>query len=228
VATPKPLLYFLVRPAAAVLACRRLAPLRMTSERIHRRSVVKTTISANRGSWLVTAFHVLGKTLTASLLRTGLCMLLFPASAASGNDSILVSSGDCDAGVHLVARGARLSDVLKRLSDTLGFQLQLVGSTDSTVDVDISRQAPELLAKLSPFDNFVVTQALDPRCPGRYRIVKVWLLPKGSQVPSRAVVGQPVPRQLTEAEKRQIREGEAMYRKAHGMPPAGDEDDATK
>jgi hypothetical protein len=37
-----------------------------------------------------------------------------------------------------------------------------------------------------------------------------------------------VPRQLTEAEKKQIREGEATYRKAHGMPPAGDEDDATK
>jgi hypothetical protein len=121
-----------------------------------------------------------------------------------------------------------LSDVLKRLSDALGFQLQLVGSTDSTVDVDISRQAPELVAKLSPFDNLVVTQALDPQCPGRYRIVKVWLLSKGSQLPLRAVVGQPVPRQLTEAEKKQIREGEAMYRKAHGMPPAGDEDDATK
>jgi len=121
-----------------------------------------------------------------------------------------------------------LSDVLKRLSDALGFQLHLVGSTDSTVDVDISRQAPELVAKLSPFDNLVVTQALDPQCPGRYRIVKVWMLPKGSQVPLRTVVGQPVPRQLTEAEKKQIREGEAMYRKAHGMPPAGDEDDATK
>jgi hypothetical protein len=203
-------------------------PAEMASGRIHRRSVVKTTISANTGSWLVTAFHVLGKTLTASLVRTGLCMLLFLASAASGSDTILVSSGDCDSGVHLIARGARLSDVLKRLSDALGFQLHLVGSTDSTVDVDISRQAPELVAKLSPFDNLVVTQALDPQCPGRYRIVKVWMLPKGSQVPLRTVVGQPVPRQLTEAEKKQIREGEAMYRKAHGMPPAGDEDDATK
>jgi hypothetical protein len=194
------------------------------SESIHR----KTTISANTGSWLVIAFHVLGKTLTASLLRTGLCMLLFLAGAASGGDAILVSSGDCDSGVHLIARGARLSDVLQRLSDALGFQFQLDGSSDSTVDVDISRQAPELVAKLSPFDNLIVAQAPDPHCPGRSRIVKVWLLSKGSQGPLRAVVGQPVPRQLTEAEKKQIREGEATYRKAHGMPPAGDEDDATK
>jgi hypothetical protein len=121
-----------------------------------------------------------------------------------------------------------LPDVLKRLSDALGFQLQLAGSSDSTVDVDISRQAPELVAKLSPSDNVVVTQAPDPHCPGRYRIVKVWMLPKGSQVPPRAVVAPLVPRQLTEAERNQIREGEAMYRKDHGIPPVGDEDDATK
>jgi len=161
-------------------------------------------------------------------VRTGFCILLFLARAASGSDTILVSSGDCESGVHLIARGARLSDVLQRLSEALGFQLQLAGSSDSTVDVDMSRQAPELVAKLSPFDNLIVTQAQDPHCPGRHRIVKVWMLPKGNQVPLRAVVGAPVPRQLTEAERKQIREGEAMYRKAHGMPPGGDEDDATK
>jgi hypothetical protein len=105
--------------------------------------VVKTSISANTGSWLVTAFHGPGKTLTASLVRTGLCMLLFLARATAGSDTILVSSGDCDSGVHLIARGARLSDVLKRLSDALGFQLQVVGATDSTVDVE--RYCQELL-----------------------------------------------------------------------------------
>jgi hypothetical protein len=121
-----------------------------------------------------------------------------------------------------------LSDVLKRLSDALDFQLQLAGASDSTVDVDISRRAPELVAKLSPSDNLIVTQTRDPHCPGQYRIVKVWMLPKGGQVLIRAVVAPAVPRQLTEAERKQIRDGEAMYRQAHGMPPAGDEDDATK
>lgn len=200
----------------------------MSNERTRRPSVVKTSIRATTGSGLVTGFQVPGKTVTASLVRSGLCVLLFLARAASGSDPILVSSGDCDSGVRLIARGARLPDVLKRLSDALGFQLQLAGSSDSTVDVDISRQAPELVAKLSPSDNLVVTQARDPHCPGRYRIVKVWMLPKGSQVPPRAVVALPVPRQLTEAERNQIRQDEAMYRKAHGLPPVGDEDDATK
>jgi hypothetical protein len=156
------------------------------------------------------------------------CMLLLSAAAASGSENILISPGDCNSGVHLVARGARVSDVLKRLADSLDFQLQLADSSDSTVDVDVSRQAPELVAKLSPLDNLIVTQALDPQCPGKYRIVKVWMLPKGNQALPRPPGALPIPRQLTEAEKKQIREGEEMYRRAHGMPPVGDEDDASK
>jgi hypothetical protein len=155
-------------------------------------------------------------------VRGGFCLLSLTPLAAFADERISIVRGDCAAGVHLVARGASLGDVLKRLAEALGFQLQLIGPSDSIVDVDVSRQAPELIAKLSPIDNLIVTQARDPRCPGRDRVVKVLLLPKGNQGPPRTAAAPPPPRQMSEAEKQQIREGEDMYRKAHGMPPLSD------
>lgn len=155
---------------------------------------------------------------------------------AAGNH-IAIEKGDCDAGVHLVARHAPLTDVLRRLSDALSFELRLAGPSDSMVDVDVSRPAPELLAKLSPTDNLIVTQGLDPRCPGRYRVVKVWMLPKAAPLaaaigPSAAISSvvprAGTPRQLTEAEKRAIQSGDDAYRRMHGMPPMPPQDDASK
>jgi hypothetical protein len=118
-----------------------------------------------------------------------------------------------------------LSEVLTRLSDTLGFELQLAGASDSIIDVDLLSDAPALVAKLSPLDNLIVAQARDPECPGRSRIVKVWMLPKAGQVAVR-VPAIRVPHQLTEAERRQIQEDDDRYRKAHSLPPAPPHDDA--
>ena len=163
-----------------------------------------------------------------SMAITCACMLsCFPGPAAAGDD-ILVARKDCAYGVHLVVRGAPLADVLTRLSEALGFQLQLLGSSDSTVHADLSGQAPELLTKLSPLDSLIVTRAADPQCPGRYRVVKVWMLPKGGPGPSRLASAPPAPRQLTEAEKREIQQREDAYRTAHGVPPAPPQDDASK
>jgi hypothetical protein len=160
-------------------------------------------------------------------MRTiGAWFLLLMAGVASGSESILIKPGDCESGIHLVAQRAPLSDVLKRLADVLGFQLQLGDSSDSVIDTDISRQPPELIANLSPLDNLVVAQESNPDCPGKYRVVKVWVLPKGGQVSPRAATASLLPRPLTEAEKKLAREGEAMYRRAHGMPPT-DEDGGT-
>jgi len=154
------------------------------------------------------------------------CVVLFMGGAASGADNILIGRGDCDSGVHLVAHGARASDVLRRLAEALDFQLQLNDPNDSVVDVDVSKQAPELVANLSPFDNLIVAQDRNPDCPGKYRIVKVWMLSKGSQVPQPPAGTSLMPRPLTEAEKKLMREGEETYRKAHGMPLADDGDDS--
>lgn len=158
------------------------------------------------------------------LICTG---FLFVGSAQAA-EIIHVDIGGCDAGVHLVAHGARLTDVLARLSAKLGFQLEVSTSSDSLVDVDTTRQAPELVARLSSLDNLIVTQAKDPRCPGRYKIVKVWMLPKAGQSGGENAKATPAPRQLTEAERQRIRASDEAYRRSHGLPLAVDEDDASK
>jgi hypothetical protein len=170
------------------------------------------------------------------------CAPLLLASAHSAGKKIVVSQGDCASGVHLVASDARLSDVLKQLSETLGFQLEFKGTSDPVISIDVSRPAPELVAGLSPSESVIVTHAQDPRCPRQYRIVKVWVLPgaKSDAAPpptTRAVPAIPsAPTVLSSPE--QIRRVEEMsklrkelydaYVKAHGVPPPSQEEENAK
>jgi len=180
----------------------------------------------------------------ALILRMAVIAVAIAAGAAVSGTSraaehIAIGAGDCETGVHLVARGAPLTDVLQRLSEALSFELRLAGPSDSVVDVDVSLPGPELLAKLSPLDNLIVTQGRDPQCRGQYRVVKVWMLPKAgptagaassssSAAMAAAVSRVATPHQLSEAEKREIESGEEAYRRMHGIPPPPPQDDASK
>jgi hypothetical protein len=92
---------------------------------------------------------------------------------------VRISSGDCAAEVHLVARDARLSDVLKRLATALDFQLSFNSESDPLVSVDAVRSAIDLVVRLAPMENLSILQARKSHCPQHERIVKVWVLPKG-------------------------------------------------
>ena len=149
-------------------------------------------------------------------------LLLCSPMSVSAQDLISIVRGDCDAGVHLVARGVPMDALLSRLSEALGFQLRFIGSSDFIVDVDVVRQAPELLVKLSPIDSIIVAQGPDPRCPGRDRVTKVWVLSSGGKNPASGRSPSPttrpapvmsLPRQMNEADKQQIRENKDAYRK---------------
>jgi len=104
--------------------------------------------------------------------------------AVSADDRISIVRGDCDAGVHLVARGVPMDHLLARLAEALGFELRFIGSSNFIVNIDVVRQAPELLVKLSPIDDIIVAQGPDPRCPGRDRVTKVWVLSSGKKNPA--------------------------------------------
>jgi hypothetical protein len=161
----------------------------------------------------------------------GLCIASFLGSAQSAGQEIQISPGNCTSGVHLVARDARLSDVLQRLSESLAFQLQFDGSTDSVVNVNVSMPAPELVAKLSPMDSVVVVQARDPRCPLQHRIVKVWVLPKAKEGKlDRTFPTQTSPEQARRFDEmsRQAREAYETYVRSHGKPPPGEEEEVTR
>jgi hypothetical protein len=161
-----------------------------------------------------------------------LCVIPFLAGAQSPGAEIRIDPGNCSSGVQLIARNAPLSDVLQRLAQSLDFQLQLEGSTDSVVNMNAAMPAPELVAKLSTTDNIIVTQSRDPRCPARYRIVKVWVLPKakGMNVARAAVqveTSQQQPRRLEEM-SRQAKEAYETYVRIHGKPPPGEPEEVTK
>ena len=139
---------------------------------------------------------------------------LVPAAA----QEIRVGPSSCEAGTTLLARHAKASDVLQQLSATLGFKVKLEEPLDALVTIRSTRPADELIALLLASRNVIVTQGVDPKCPGKRRITAVWVLKAGG---SGATGRQPPPRPggmfggATPAE----REQEEMYMRAHGMLP---------
>ena len=135
-------------------------------------------------------------------------------------DEIRVSGGDCASGVHLVARDARLSDVLKRLARTLDFQLSFESESDPLVNFNATRQPIDLVARLAPLENVSMAKARDPRCPNRERILKVWVLPKGQDKSAlRATAPPPQTRPVQDATERARQAGIDQILQSHGLPP---------
>jgi hypothetical protein len=134
-------------------------------------------------------------------------------------DEIRVSGGDCASGVHLVARDARLSDVLKRLARTLDFQLSFESDSDPLVNVSATRQPIDLVARLAPLENVSMAKASDPRCPNRERILKVWVLPKGQNKTALRVAAPPQAQPVQDADEQARKAGIDQVLQAHGIPP---------
>jgi hypothetical protein len=122
----------------------------------------------------------------------GLCALAGAAQAEA--NPVRVTGGGCAAPVHVVARDAALSSVLKELSRNLGFVLQYDADVDPPVTIDATKPAIELVKGLAPGANLSLTQAPDPKCRGQDRIVRVTVLAKGQRAPAsaRAAAAPPV------------------------------------
>jgi hypothetical protein len=93
-------------------------------------------------------------------------------------EEIRISGGDCTSGMHLIARDAHFSDILKRLAQALDFQLSFESESDPLINVDATMQPGDFLARLAPDANISATQVSDPRCPHQQRILKLWVLPR--------------------------------------------------
>jgi hypothetical protein len=165
-------------------------------------------------------------------------MLFFCATPQGKAGQISITQGDCNFGVDLIVRDARLSDVMKRLAETLKFDLHFASGDDPMVTIEARNQAPKLLAGLSRTHSLLMSQRSDPNCPGHYRIVKVWVLANGqangqrtSSPPTPVVkkeAPQPkevpqlnhlVPTDRAEELARKARENYEAHVKKHGAPP---------
>jgi hypothetical protein len=142
---------------------------------------------------------------------------------------IRIDGGECASSVHLVARDAPLSDILKRLAKALDFQVSFESDTDPIVSVDATRSPIDLVVRLAPLENFSMTHAHNPRCPQRERIVKVWVLPNRPGRAANSALTSPSGRQALETneQKRQAQAGIDMVLRAHGVPTKPGEQSGT-
>lgn len=122
----------------------------------------------------------------------------------------------CGGKVYLLAERAKLSEVMRKLAETLGFTLEFKSLEDPLIEVNTQRPAAELIHSLTRSHNLVVMEEPDARCGGQARIVKVALLPKGPETAPRPLPPPP-PRVMTPEELL----GLEMYRKAHGLDENG-------
>ena len=175
--------------------------------------------------------------------------LLALAALEAPAQAIQIAPGDCRSGVHLIARDAPLPDVMKRLAQTLGFELRYEGDEGRTISVNTTRPPVELVSSLSTQDSIIVTQAKDPQCPGRNRVVKVWVLPTAqatprdrastpvarSSSPAPAPVARPIAREQVirgsaelEEQSRRAKAAYDEYVRIHGVAPPGVAEEAAK
>jgi hypothetical protein len=127
----------------------------------------------------------------------GVIVPMLVGLAPLGAQEVKVSAAACGSRVHVIASKAPLSEVLKQLSNKLGFELRFEGNSDPTLDVDIAQEPRDLVAKLAPSINVIIREERDPRCPGQQRIATVWVLAQGREnTPQASIAALPAPKQV--------------------------------
>ena len=111
---------------------------------------------------------------------------------------------------------------MKRVAQTLDFQLSFEADADPLVTINATRDAIDVLTHIASAQNVSIAKVRNERCPERERIVKVWVLPKGSKVAAaRTPTVQPV--QPSAAEQARAQQGVNMILQAHGIPTPDEE-----
>ncbi len=104
---------------------------------------------------------------------------------------VSVSAANCGSRVHVIARNAPLSEILRRMSNELSFELRFEGNSDPVLDIDVAQEPRNVVAKLAPWISIIIREAHDPRCLGGKRIAAVWVLPQGAESSPRGPVSPP-------------------------------------
>lgn len=147
---------------------------------------------------------------------TAAALLVGPLQGFAGD--VRVTHARCAVDVRVEARDAPLSLVLKKLADTLGFQVLYGSDSDPLITLDVTQPSQSLPSRLGPSENITMLLERDSRCPGQQRIAKVWVLPGGG--PRGAGSAVAAVRQSDELD-RKAQEGGEMILRAHGMDASG-------
>ena len=162
-----------------------------------------------------------------NMLACVIAMMLMSASAIAAE--LLVKGGDCGEPVHLVAREARLSNVLRSLSEAQHFGVSFQSEYDPFVTIDAQLSLVDLVRRVAYDVNFIIEQASNSRCPADRRVVKVLVLPNGGDKnrPGNLATGANASG-LTPEMERIGRKTLSDYLTSHGMADQSAEDLAVK
>jgi hypothetical protein len=151
----------------------------------------------------------------AQAARTCIAVLALLPLPALAHD-VQIARTDCAQPLHLVAKGAPLSMVLKDLSERLHFVVVYQSQTDPLVSTDVQAYATDLVRKLARDMNFSLEEASDPRCAQGRRIAKLSILADPASG-NRATVASTRPAWQTPEMERIARLGMQDYLQSHGI-----------
>ena len=139
---------------------------------------------------------------------------------------VRIGRADCSEPVHLVARQAPLSSVLKDLAESLGFELVYQSQRDLLVTRNERLSATDLVRDLAHEMNFSIEQTFDPRCLNSRRVAKVSVLPDTDDK-ARSTFALRAAWQTPEMD-RIARQQMSDYLRSHGMEDQSIEDIAVR
>lgn len=157
------------------------------------------------------------------LITAGGIGATFPLMAAP---TVRVTALSCQEGVLISSDHAPLSQLLREMSQVLGFKLEYRATDSPAFTHDGRHGAVELVAALSHRANLIARYSADQRCPGQLRIDTLWVLP-GSPASSTAAARPAAPVGATPAAPRSLAPAPPdpalqEHMRAHGMLlPAG-------
>ncbi len=164
----------------------------------------------------------------AALLAVGTVHAQVPAAprGAAPESALRVAALGCKQGIQVTSKGATLSQVLRRMAQTLHFEHEYWAQDDPVLDLDMRSQPIEVMALLSAQANLIVRYAPDRRCAKLWRIASVWVLPAGEVLVGNRRIERaraplpPTPAYGSGAITDDGSAGVRDYLRAHGLIPA--------
>jgi hypothetical protein len=129
----------------------------------------------------------------------------------------------CKEGLHITSQGATLSQLLRRMAQTLHFEHEYWAPDDPVLNLDLRIQPVEAMKLLADRANLIVRYAPDRRCRDQLRITAVWVLPQGETSIARYRIDRPridVPAADAAVLPVNPDGGVNDYLRAHGLLPA--------
>jgi len=83
----------------------------------------------------------------------------------------------CASSIHLLARDAPLSETLRQLAKSLGFEVRYEASFDPDVNIDSTIPASEAIARIGQSVNLSIVEDGNSSCANARRVTKVVVLP---------------------------------------------------